>query len=169
MTRPMEPSIQPRAEIDLCDFLFLREITELDDNGLRLLLQEGTVALETVSVKVGGAEISGCHRIESTSESRLFEVVWQRYVAYAVRNESFVSPDEYEISVGSRFRVYSRSSFLDFVRSATFVTDDYPGPIQHIAVTCEDDIVDVVSTKEPTVKRLRPILPQADVGSKLPN
>ncbi len=83
----------------------------------------------------------------------MFEVVWQHYVAYSVRNESFVSPDEYEVSVGRRFRVYSKSRFLDFIGCATFATDEYPGPVQHIGVNCEDHIVDVVSKMDPQVKR----------------
>ena len=146
-------STQPSAEIDSCDFLFLREIRELDHNGLRLVLEEGAAAPEVSSINVGETEITGVHRVESTDESRMFEVVWQRYVAYSVRNESFVSPDEYEVSVGRRFRVYSKSRFLDFIGCATFATDEYPGPVQHIGVNCEDHIVDVVSKMDPQVKR----------------
>jgi hypothetical protein len=157
-------SAQPCAEIDLCDYLFLREISELDHNGLRLVLEEGTAGSEEISSKVGDTVITGGHRVESTDEGRLFEVVWQFYVAYSVRNESFVSHDEHELSVGEKFRIYTKSHFLDFIRSATFATNEYPGPIQHISVNCEDHIVDVVSTKEAEVKRIRPILSQTAIS-----
>jgi hypothetical protein len=149
------------AELDSCDYLFLREATELDYHGLHLVVEEGIPSLEAVSIKVGGTEITGGHRVEATAESRLFDVVWQSYVAYSVRNESFVGRDEYEISVGRRLRIYSKSRFLDFIGSATFATDEYPGPLQHIGVYCENHIVDVVSTKEPQVRLIRPTGPRA--------
>ncbi len=133
------------AQLDSCDYLFLREITELDYHGLRLVIEEGIPSPEEVSIKIGGTEITGGHRVESTDESRLFEIVWQNYVAYSVRNESFVGPDEYEISVGARLRIYSKSRFLDFIGSATFAADEYPGPLRHIGVFCSNHIVDVVS------------------------
>lgn len=107
---------QSSAEIDSCNFLFLRQITELDHNGLRLVLEDGSARSDTTSIKVGNTEITGVHPVESTEYSRLFEIVWQSYLAYSVRNESFVEPDDYESAAGSRFRIYSKSRFLDFVR-----------------------------------------------------
>ena len=165
----MAVSTQPFAEIDSCDYLFLREITELDHNGLRLVLEEGVARLGTVSVKFGNTEITGLHPVESTEQSRLFEIVWQGYVAYSVRNESFVEPDEYESAAGGRLRIYSKSRFLDFIRTATLARYEYPGPIQHIGVNCEDHIVDVASTSEPQVRQIRPLLPHPERSSKFPS
>src|ERR1700676_1545150 len=72
--------IQPCAEIDSCDFLFLKQISELDHNGLRLILEEAAANPETTSISVGNTQITDCHRVESTISSRIFEIVWDHYV-----------------------------------------------------------------------------------------
>jgi hypothetical protein len=149
-------STQPCAEIDSCDFLFLRQIEELDHQGLRLVLEEETASPEAASIKIGNVELADCHRVEATNASRIFEVVWKCYVAYSVRNESYARNDECDIFAGRRFRIYSQSRLLDFIGHATFVSDGYPGPIQHIGVASEDHIIDVVSTEEPGVSRIWP-------------
>ena len=147
---------QPCAEINSCDFLFLKQISELDHSGLRLILEEAAANPETTSISVGNTQITDCHRVEPTTSSRIFEIVWDHYVAYSVRNESFARGDEQDVSAGRTFRIYSRSRFLDFIGYATFVSDGYPGPVQHICIGCEDHIIDVVSTQGPWVTCLWP-------------
>lgn len=78
--------------------------------------------------------IPGGTRIEVTDESAAFEVVWNKYVAYSVMNESFAAADEQERFTGNRIRLYSKSRFMDCVARASFACDEYPGPTQHIAV-----------------------------------
>ena len=151
---PMTMISEP--EIDSCSFLFLRKIEELDGNGLRLVVEEGQASPIPGTLEIGGTVITDCHPVTSTHQSKMFEIVWDRYIAYSVRNESFVPFDESEIADGGRFRHYSKSHFLDFIRAATFATNDYPGPMHHIGINCEDHIIDVVSTNAPQVKRVRP-------------
>jgi len=150
-------TVAPDPEIESCSYLFVLKIEELDHNGLRLMLAEGKASPIPESISVAGTLLSDLHRVTSTGETREFEVVWDLYVAYSVRNESYATFDENEVACGGRFRVYSKSRFLDFICAATFATDEYPGPMCHIGINCEDHIIDVVSTKEPRVKRLRPV------------
>ncbi len=141
------------ADINSCSYLFLDELTELPGNGLRAVLREGLVSPETSSIEIGNTVLSG-HRIRITEKSKSFEVAWEYYVAYAVINESFKKRSAEEVWEGSLFRAYKKSWFKDFVVATTFATDEYPGPMEHIGLSCEDHIVDVVSTKEPSVIRL---------------
>jgi len=145
-------------EIDSCEYLFLREISEPRDNRLRLLIEEAAVTGPPLTRKLPGLEMTGCREIKSTSTSRLFEVTWEVYVAYSIRNESFVSRDEMEMFSGRLFRTYSKSHFLDYVSKATFASEQYPGPLQHIGVICLNHIVDVISTKPPAIDKIRPSL-----------
>jgi len=106
---------------------------------------------------VGGVRMTDLHPVKSTDASRVFEIIWDRYVAYSVRNESFVTPDDFEESAwGRRVRLYSRSHFLEYVSRATFACDEHPGPLQHVGVHCENHIVDVVSAHAPRIRRLWP-------------
>lgn len=145
------------AEIDSCYSLFLREISEPKENSLRLLLEEAFVLPEEVTIAVGGTEITGGHLIKSTTGSRLFEIVWDFYVAYSVRNESYVNRGQSEIFSGRLARFYSKSHFLDYVSRATFACTDHPGPLQHIGFVSECHIVDVASTQPPRVTQMRPM------------
>jgi hypothetical protein len=142
------------VEIDSCYSLFLREITEPGENSLRLIIEEAFVLPEKVTVAVG-AEIGDCHPIGSIEGSRLFEIIWDFYVAYSVRNESYVIGDKSETFSGRFARIYSKSHFLDYVSRATFACNEHPGPLQHIGLVSECHVVDVVSTAPPRVKQLR--------------
>jgi len=141
-------------EIDSCEYLFLREIAEPHENKLRLMIEEAETG-ELSSIKLPGLGISEGRPIRSTPRSKLFEVYWDFYVAYSVRNESFVSRDESEVFSGKSFRVYSKSRFLDYVQSATFACEQHPGPLTHVGVVCQNHIIDVVSTQPPAIRNLR--------------
>ena len=142
------------AALDACEYLFLSEIEELDNNGLRLVVAEGRRAGKSRPIRVGDAVIPGGTRIDVTDESAAFEVVWNKYVAYSVMNESFAAVDEQERFTGNRIRLYTKSRFMDYVARASFACDEYPGPTQHIALVCENHIVDVIAAMRPAVQRL---------------
>jgi hypothetical protein len=144
------------AEIDSCHSLFLREITEPRESSLRLVLEEAFVLPEEVTVAVSGVEIKGGHPVRSIEGSRLFEIIWDSYVAYSVRNESYVTLDESEELTGRSARIYSKSHFLDYVSRATFACDEHPGPMQHVELVSECHVIDVVSTTLPRVRQMRP-------------
>jgi len=149
----MEELARDLAELDTCSSLFLREIGEPKQNCLRLLLEEAFVLTEEVTVKFGASEITGGHPVQSTEHSRLFEIVWDNYVAYSVMNESYVARNESEESSGRLVRLYGKSYFLDYISRATLACKEYPGPLQHIELVCEWHVIDVVSTKFPHVSQ----------------
>ncbi len=141
-------------ELDSCKYLYLDSISEPESNSLRLVLSEGIVSDHTESLVVGDTTIPDVRPIEVTDASRHFEVVWNSYISFAVRNESYCSWDKEEDWTGNSFRVYSKSKFLDFVASGTFASSDYPGPFVHYEIICSDHIIDVASEHPPTVHRV---------------
>ena len=141
-------------ELDACSYLYLEAVSEPHANGLCLVLSEGIVSDQTETLKIGDTEIPDVHPVEVTDASRWFEVVWDTYISYSVRNESYCSWDKDEEWSGNAFRIYTRSKFLDFVASGTFASDDYPGPFVHYEIVCSDHIIDVASEHPPTVRRV---------------
>jgi hypothetical protein len=139
------------ATIDGCSYLFLSEIQELDFNGLRVVVCEGRPTGEAEPRFVGDSVIPDCTRIEITEDSAAFEIIWENYVAYSVLNESYAAPDGEEQYEGRRFRVYSKSRFIDYVARASFACPEYPGPSQHYGIVCENHVIDVISTVPPIV------------------
>jgi hypothetical protein len=146
------------ADINSCPYLFLREMSEPEENSLRLLIEEGIVSAEATPIEVAGVVIEGGHRITSTENARLFEIYWDQYIAYGVRNESYVigGDDSERFELGNLARIYSKSNFLDYMRKATFASDEHPGPALHIEIICQSHIIDVLSIAVPSVKRLGP-------------
>jgi hypothetical protein len=152
------PELAEMAQaIDSCHTIFLREISESEENVLRLVLQEANANSETVSLKVGGTTIENLHRIESTERSRTFELRWNQYIAYSVRNESFALQDDSELHLSGRLiRLYSKSHFLDYISRATLASEQYPGPYTHVRILSENHVVDVVSTQAPEIRLSQP-------------
>jgi hypothetical protein len=145
------------AEINSCEYLFLRDVTEPEEKRLRLLVEEASVSGMPTSIMIGGTEIKDVRPVLSTDASRLFEISWNCYIAYSVRNESYAARDEYdEVEWGQRVCAYSKSRFLDYISYATFACAEYPGTFQHIGLACENHVVDIVSTDSPEIRRLRP-------------
>jgi hypothetical protein len=145
----------PSDEMDDCRALFLAQIEETGRNSLKLVVAEGLPVGEPETLTTGGVTFPNCTRIELTDQSRIFELIWMYYIGYAVLNESFASVNDDEQYKGRRFRVYSKSRFLDYMSRATFACDEHPGPTRHYCVACEDHIVEVLAVDPPVVTRVQ--------------
>lgn len=141
-------------ELDSCKYLCLDSISEPEANTLRLVLSEGVVSDRMETLEIGDAELSGVRPIEVTAASRRFELIWNSYISYAVRNESYCTQDKNEQWLGNAFRTYAKSMFLDFVMRSTSANSGHPGPFTHYEVLCSDHIIDVASEHPPTVRKL---------------
>lgn len=142
-------------QIDDCKYIFMRALSEPEDNYLRLIIEEAKLGESIEDIKIGDTSvITGVSAIESNGSCILFEIIWPKYVAYSVRNESFVSFDKTEEYEGRLFCLYSKSHFLEYIQKSTFACEEYPGPLKHWGINCLDHIIDVVSHTEPEIKVL---------------
>jgi hypothetical protein len=139
-------------------YLCLRQISEPEDNSLRLVLEEAIVdRTETVSTPDPTspfAEIlKGASPIKSVEGCRTFELQWSRYVAYLVTEEGVGSggSDEDEVYTGKLFRVYTKSHFLDHLSRDT---GGHFEPILHYKLICQNHLIDVASYNPPEVRLL---------------
>jgi hypothetical protein len=150
------------AEIRSCEWLFLRTLEEPQDNALRIVVEEARAgapadpkaAAEAASLPGLESILQGARLISHTQGCRVFEVTWPSYIAYSVRNESYVANDRHEEYEGRLLVKYTKSRFLDYVELGTFATPEYPGPSSHWGVICGNHVIDVVSTEEPEVRVL---------------
>ena len=140
-------------DINSCKYLYLKEIREPQDNSLKLVVEETFTSDEFESTAVGGTELSG-KGIIVTNESRVFEIYFDSYIGYSVIDESLALPDDSEVFSGRIFCVYKKSNYLDFLRKASFASEDHPGPFIHYGFNCLNHIVDIASADEPQIKEL---------------
>ena len=153
-------------QLDKCKWLFLREISEPEDNSLRLLIEEARASDVSENMTIDNVTLQGLRKIEHDDSCRTFEVTWDTYICYSVVNESYVNSDKPGTYTGQRVRSYSESPFLEYIRNATFASADYPGPYKHIAVLCENHIVEVAATVEPCVRLVKAGRPRAVKGAQ---
>lgn len=140
-------------QIDSHEYLYLVEVSEPDVNVLRVVIDEARASkTETRDLEVGSVKLSKLQPIVSEESSHRYEIVFGSYVAYSIRNESYVVMDKSEVFTGRLFNIYSRSHFLDYVRASTIASNNYPGPFVHYGINCLDHIVDVVSIDEPAIQ-----------------
>ena len=136
-------------QIDKHKWLYLTAIGEPEDNVLRLVIEEARSDGNLKPTVIAGHDIGEAQGIVSDAGCFAYELVFERYVAYSIRDESYTQQDEEEIHTGRLACVYSKSKFLDYVRVSTFASDDYPGPITHYGFNCLNHIVDVAAFEEP--------------------
>lgn len=134
------------------DELFLLEVGEPNDNVLRLVISEAGVIEDVPS---GVNHPTSSYRLISAFEGAArYEIIFDSYVAYAVRNESFTVRDDDEKWTGRLFCVYERSRFLEFIHRATIASDEHPGPFIHFGFNCANHVVDIAAVGPPIVRVL---------------
>jgi hypothetical protein len=144
--------------LNQAQYLYLRHISEPEDNSLRLVVEEAMAdRSETGSMRDPAspfAEIlKDASPIKSTDKSKTFELHWSRYVAYLVTEEVVGSGGDYEgeIYTGKLFRLYTKSHFLDYLSRDT---GGHIEPILHYKVICQNHLIDVASYSPPEVRIL---------------
>lgn len=144
--------------LNQANYLYLRYISEPEENSLRLVAEEAIVdraeAVSTPDPTSPLAEISeGASPIKSVEGCKAFELQWSRYVAYLVTEEGVGSggSDEDEVYTGKLLRQYTRSHFLDHLSRDT---GGHTEPILHYKLICQNHLIDVASYSPPEIRLL---------------
>jgi hypothetical protein len=146
-------------QIDECKYLFMRGLHETRDNKIRFLVEEAGLQeprpVDEAAIPASiAALLKGGRPIESDSSSRLFEIIYDKYISYTVSNESYSRyPKPPEVFTGNLFRIYSWSYLLEMTRKTSDAGDEYPGPgpLEHHQIPCQDHVIDVITTRPPII------------------
>jgi len=150
------------AQINQCEYIFLRSIGEYGINQLELIVQEAVVneamrgTMPTSSVPPDLAFIlASSAPIESLQGCLTFRLYWKLYVAYLVTEECVGSSGKYddEEYEGNRIRLYSKSHFLQHLARDT---GGHFEPLMHYKVNCQNHLVDVAATTAPEIEIVEP-------------
>ena len=149
------------TELNQYRYIALLEIGETDDWKFRMLIAEMQVLDRPTLVSVDKHPneiertlLADTNPIEITDKSAIYEVTFEDYVMYSVRNESYVHGNDYDEYEGDIFRIYSKSQFLDFLKISTFAAHDYPGPFKHYGFITSDHVIDIASVEPPKFSRI---------------
>lgn len=143
-------------EVNESGYGFLTKLKEMSGNRNSLLLniQAQKKSAKEEYIIISGKSMGPMRRIFTDGTCAKYEIYFAHYISYNVYNESYIVQNE-DIYIGTTLRIYSKSKYLDFITE--FTTADYiwPGELKHYAVLSQNHVVDIVSTFEPIIKRLR--------------
>ena len=86
--------------------------------------------------------------------NEIYEIVFENYIMYQIRNESFVNPDENTKISGKYFVIIKNSSYLKMVKNITFYNDIFDDKYIHYGIFSWNHVVDIISAKEPKIAKL---------------
>lgn len=138
------------SKIDENRNLFLTKIFEPEENSLTFHVSLGEV-LPYTKHEINGIEFEAGQIIHH-EQSEKFKITFPSYIAYCVLNESY---DHIKGQfTGNSIRVYSSSNFLKYIEADTIASSHYPGEFKHYVFSCENHLINVVSTAEPIILEL---------------
>ena len=128
-------------------------LERLDYEGARLLIEvtEGIVASVPQDVSIDDVgTIGGARSIEVTSQSRRVRVQFSNVLAYQVTDESYDNADPGQVD-GQILCKHTGSAYLQYVLQNTLIEDLVDDPAQHYSLNLADDIIEVITTTEPSI------------------
>ena len=128
-------------------------LERLDYEGARLLIEvtEGIVASVPQDVSIDDVgTIGGARSIEVTNQSRRVRVQFSNVLAYQVTDESYDNADPGQVD-GQILCKHTGSAYLQYVLQNTLIEDLVDDPVQHYSLNLADDIIEVITTTEPSI------------------
>lgn len=144
---------------------FLVSLSDSLDGELRVLVAEASVEVqEFVPEQSDSEEVSSeavqnmlkCTHSIIPRASVQYEIVFQDYIMYQTRNESYCSFDPEEIRRGKCLITFEKSKLLSNVINITdaqILSDEtyYPGRWVHYGIYTQNHVIDVVSHNAPSI------------------
>ena len=115
---------------------------------------EGIVASVPQDVSIDDAgTIEGARPIEVTERSQHVRIELSNVLAYQVTDESYANPasGEMEEVAGRNLCQHTGSEYLNYVQRNSLIKDLIDDPVRHYSLNLADDIIDVITTAEPSV------------------
>jgi len=137
-------------EINEAGCCFLTKLEEAGGNSLSLSIQTSKVSEREEKIFIDEKQFGKGKRIYSDDTCPEFQIYFERFIAFNVLNESYLGSDEGEYT-GKYLRVYSKSKYIDFLTEYASVYLHEGEVLTHYAFLCQDQVIDIVSTRKPTI------------------
>nr|WP_255505298.1 hypothetical protein [Lysinibacillus sp. SDF0037] len=93
--------------------IYLNKLFEPEENSLRVLIDRCNLNNTKEFVKITDKVEIEASSIDIDDNLPILQLDFETYAAYYIINESFTVMDDYEISDGNLFRIYSKSRYLE--------------------------------------------------------
>ena len=134
------------------DYWFLKSF-KIKGNQLTIDIAEGIISANTNDVKIDNDfEIKGCAPIEVNEKSRIISVIFHKFLAHQLTDESYSAPECSETE-GNVLCLHQESSYLKYVKDNSLISQLIDEPVFHYSITLADDIIDVITTEKPELRQ----------------
>ena len=132
------------------DYWFL-ESFKLEGDQITIKINEGIVSSKSQDIKINGAEkVEDCFPIEVNDKSRKVNIKFFKVLTHQVVDESYAIPENGKID-GKVLCLHHGSAYLKYVTDNSLVSQLIDDSILHYSVNLGDDIIHVITTRQPEV------------------
>ena len=87
----------------------------------------------------------------------VFEIVFENYIIYQCRNESYTTYDDREIRKGNYLIIFEKSQLLNYYKDVIFDCDfdNEKQNRKHYGIYTENHIIDVISNDQPVISKIK--------------
>lgn len=149
-------------EINSLKNAFLVDLKDDEDNSLHIIIcgasyqktsdKDISELAENVQNEKLAELIRNCTGV-TPDYSAVYDIFFENYFGYSVRNESYTIWDNDEEFEGKRFRIYSKSKYSDYLQKAAPVTQTME--FTHYGIVCENHIIDIASDRKPVITKIQ--------------
>ena len=120
---------------------------------LNLEIAEGIVSSSNKDIKIDDlGTIEDCSPIEITDQSRRVQIKFSNVLAYQVTDESYWASENQDVITKNILCMHNNSEYLQYVMENSIIKECVDNPVKHYSLALADDIIDVITTSEPSLK-----------------
>ena len=120
---------------------------------LNLEIAEGIVSSSNKDIKIDDlGTIEDCSPIEITDQSRRVQMKFSNVLAYQVTDESYWASENQDVITKNILCMHNNSEYLQYVMENSIIKECVDNPVKHYSLTLADDIIDVITASEPSLK-----------------
>ena len=132
-------------------------LERLEYGGALLIVEvaEGIVSSSAEDVTIDeGLSIEGASPIEITEKSKHVRIQFPHVLAHQITDESYCAPEAGSTKeIGGRILCqHTDSAYLEYVIKNSLIDDLVDDPVCHYSLNLADDIIDVITTANPSIE-----------------
>lgn len=137
---------------------FVLSVNDNADNELRIILSLAKIGQKCIS-NDGNTKLNEILKNVApvqADEDNIYEIVFERYIIYQCRNESYTAFDNTEIRDGKYLVTFEKSRLLDYYESVIFDFDSIGTKTKrkHYGIISANHIIDVIANEPPIITKI---------------
>lgn len=140
---------------------FLLSIEDNEENILRILIafpKEGEEGESMDAYPDAVKDILKNAKPICEDMDQVYEIIFDNYIIYQNRNESYTIWDDYEVRKGNYLIIFEKSRLLDYYEDVLFDFDDdetRKNKRKHYGIYTVSHILDIISNTKPKINKIK--------------